>query len=274
MTKTILALPVAALVALGSVACSDAPTGLAPEGPNRELVDAGQRIAAADVNAHVYGSFALQFTEVVGTPGGWGVIRTGPANFPGNPKNAGTCDDGLWINKNGQRTSGSLEKPHPHCVGETEGDQQNVTVHVVLEPISGRYETFGTAGERLALGNSTDNCEESDPDGLCAFLTGNEKHSRGVGVIVAYAIDASTLQTTKRRVGTLTFDLAQYHDANVNHFDTDCTIGEDETAPRCLEPTITATYTPLATGGVGAVRHGVPGFLYWSPATAPFNYGS
>jgi hypothetical protein len=267
MTKTILALPVAALVALGSVACSDAPTGLAPEGPNRELVDAGQRIAAADVNAHVYGSFALQFTEVVGTPGGWGVIRTGPANFPGNPKNAGTCDDGLWINKNGQRTSGSLEKPHPHCVGETEGGQQNVTVHVVLEPVSAQYRTFGGAGKELRLGRE-------GTDWVSASLTGGGDHSRGEGIVVAYAIDASTLGTTNRRVGTLTFDMAQYHKNNEDYFETGCRVGEDATAPQCLDLVITATYAPLAVGGVGVVTENVTGFLYWSPATAPFNYGS
>jgi hypothetical protein len=272
--RKIFALPLAAIAAVGFVACDTDSTGLAPEGPNFELVDKDLRVHEDSVNAHVYGSFALQFTEVVGTPGGWGAIIDGPGNFPGHPKNAGWCYDGAWENPRGKLTSGSLDKPHPHCVGETEGSQEEVIVRVVLEPISARYETFGTAGQRLALGSHTSNCSESDAAGLCAFLTGNEKHSRGVGIVVAYAIDLATLGAANRRVGKLTFNLNQYHDNETNHFDQDCTIGVDETAPRCLEPTITATYEPLAEGGVGVLTENVTGFLYWSSATAPFNYGS
>jgi hypothetical protein len=265
--KKLLVLPFAAVVAFA--ACGEQePFG--PERPQFELVNEDERIAAADVNAHVYGSFALQFTETVGAPASWGVIRSGPANFPGNPKNAGTCDNGLWINAQGKRTSGSMDRPHPHCVGEIEGDEQQVTVHVVLEPISAQYRTFGSAGKELRLG-------KEGSDWLSASLTGGGDHSRGEGIVVAYAIDASTLGTTNRRVGTLTFNLDQYHKNNIDYFETDCTVGEDETAPRCLDLLITATYAPLAVGGVGqATEEGgsVTGFLYWSPATAPFNYGS
>jgi hypothetical protein len=271
MTKKWIALPVAAVVAVGLVACGEEPTALAPMGPNDELVNVDERIAAADVNAHVYGSFALSFTEVVGGSGGeggWQVITEGPANFPGNAKNAGTCDDGLWINKQGKRTSGSLDKPHPHCVEWVEGDEgQEVTVHVVLEPISAHYRTFGGAGQELRLGRE-------GTDWISASLTGGGDHSRGEGIVVGYAIDASTLGDANRRVGTLTFDLAQYHQNDVDYFETDCTIGEDETAPRCLDLVINAVYAPLdAPDGVGELTENVTGFLYWSPATAPFNYG-
>jgi hypothetical protein len=271
MMKKWIALPVAAVVAVGLVACGEEPTALAPMGPNSELVNPDNRIAAEDVNAHVYGSFALSFTEVVGGSGGeggWQVITEGPANFPGNAKNAGTCDDGLWINKQGKRTSGSLDKPHPHCVEWVEGDDgEEVTVHVVLEPISALYSPTGSsAGEQLVLGTH-------DDGQFRAFLTGSGTHSRGEGIVVGYAIDASTLGTTNRRVGTLTFDLAQYHQNNVNYFETDCTIDDVPDAPRCLDLVITAVYEPLeGDAGVGEVTGAVTGFLYWSEASAPFNY--
>jgi hypothetical protein len=251
------------------------PSGVAvTKEVNRYVADVSVRLSATPGSPATRSSCSgTGGAEIVGTPGGWGAILDGPGNFPGHPNNAGWCYDGAWENPRGKLTSGSLDKPHPHCVGETGGSQEEVIVRVVLEPISARYETFGTDGQRLALGKHTSNCDEEDPDGLCAFLTGNEKHSRGVGIVVGYAIDLATLGTTNRRVGMLTFNLNQYHNNNVNHFDTDCVIGEEETAPRCLKPTITATYAPLDEGGVGTVTEDVTGFLYWSPATVPFNYG-
>jgi hypothetical protein len=227
-------------------------------------VDEDLRIAASDVNAHVYGSFAIQFT--VGSEGGLGVIMSGPANFPGNAKNAGTCDNGLWINAQGKRTSGSVDKPQPHCVGQTAGDEQQIDV--VLEPISANFttsedRTTGQTWQReLRLGNA-----------LGAKVTGNGQHTEASGDVLAYAIDASTLGDTNRRVGTLSFDMAQFDQEGVNYFDIDCAITDEFNAPRCLDLVITATYTPVpGTDGVGELTENVTGFLYWSPATEPFNY--
>lgn len=247
----------AALVAYGT-ACDHADTVAGPEGPQLELTDADLRLDAGDVNAHVYGTFAITFEGST-----TGVITTGTANFPGNPKNAGECDDGLWINPRGKRTSGSLENPHPHCVGE--GSE---TVQVVLEPISAMYSTFGQAGQRLDL---ADPSEEEQ----VAHLTGGGDHSRGEGTVVAYAIDASTLGDTNDRVGTLTFEMDQYHANNTDYFAEDCDLGDSETAPRCLDLIISADYAPLPDpDGVGEATDDVQGFLYWSDATEPFNYDS
>ena len=259
-------LPILAL-ALG--ACSEAGEKVA--GPQFELVDESIRIDADDVNAHVYGSFALNFTETVGTPGGWGVITTGPANFPGNPKNAGTCDNGLWINAQGKRTAGSLNKPHPHCVGQTVGTEEEVPIVVVLEPISARFftsedRTSGQTWQReLWLGTD-----------LGAKVIGNGAKTEASGTVIAYAIDAATLNGINRRVGMLEFDMVEFNSNDTNHFEADCTLDDVANGPRCLNVVLTAKYTPLpsAEGGIGEVTENVTGFLYWSPALLPYNYGS
>lgn len=244
----------AALVAYGT-ACSDAGTVAGPEGPQFELTNPDDRLAAEAVNAHVYGTFSITFEA----SGGTGAITSGPANFPGNPKNAGECDDGLWINARGKRTSGSLENPHPHCVGET-----SESVQVVLEPISAEYGTFGRGGQELVF---------SDDEELRVHLTGGGDHMRGDGVVEAYAILASTLGDTNERVGILTFDLDQYHSNNTDYFADDCALDDSETAPQCLDLIISADYAPLSDpDGVGEATDDVQGFLYWSDASEPFNY--
>lgn len=267
--KKLFAVPVAALVAVGLVACSESPTESYV--PQFELVEPTIRIAAEDVNAHVYGSFSLSFD--VSAPGGIGVILTGPANFPGNPKNAGTCDNGLWINSQGKRTSGNLDKPHPHCVGETEGGTSSIKV--VLEPIS--VHNGGTAGAanewlQFAVANN---------DGR-VHVTGSGESNWGTqaqGVLTAYAIDAATINSASpTRVGILTIDLDQYKStggSSVNYFTTGCTIDGAPGSPRCLNKVIGADYEPLAApDGVGSTTANVQGFLYWAAATSPFNYGS
>jgi hypothetical protein len=51
------------------------------------------------------------------------------------------------------------------------------------------------------------------------FSNGNAPrgHTSAAGVVSGYAIDASTLGTTNRRVGTLTFDLAQFASTGVDY---------------------------------------------------------
>lgn len=252
-------LAVLPLAALALAACGDGSAPVtAPDGPNHELVDPGQRVAATDVNAWVYGTFSLTFGG--GDPG---VIRSGPASFPGNPKNAGSCEDGLWINPQGKRTSGSLTRPHPHCVGES-----TQTVQVVLEPISVKNGNPGQSDNEY-LQFTADR-----EDGQVKKVGGggpNEPNTQGEGTLVAYAIDASTIGTTKTRVGQFTIDLAQYSANQTNRFAENCSLG-DVTAPRCLNLVITADYEPLAVGGVGTATNAVTGFLYWTPASQPYNY--
>jgi hypothetical protein len=76
--------------------------------PAFELVDPRQRLDPSMINAHTYGSFVLPFEAGAMT------IRSGPANFPGNPSGGpGTCEDGLWINSRGTPTAGTSTRPHP-----------------------------------------------------------------------------------------------------------------------------------------------------------------
>jgi hypothetical protein len=239
---------------------ADAPV-LASVDPAFELVDPAERIDASLVNAHVYGSFMLFFA------GGTSVIRSGPASFPGTPPGGpGTCVDGLWYNSRGKPTAGSLEHPHPHCVGEGEG------MSVVLEPISAwtydpyRGCSFGTVCEFVYFSDpKVNDLEVEHLHGIKGGLGGTE----GAGVVVAYAIDASTLGTTNLRVGTITFDLNQY-DAPGEKLFGDCVI-DAEARYLCLPRVIDATYEPLDRGGVGVTRV-VTGFLWWAFAKEPYNY--
>ena len=263
-------LPIAALAF--TAACDDTKSPVAPSDANFELVDPTLRVDATKVNAHLYGSF-----QVV-VPGSAGVIMSGTANFPGNQKNAGTCDAGLWINSQGKRTSGTATKPHPHCISGS-----TAAVTVILEPISVEWGNPGkSANEFLRFTNGTDN-----PDAQVKYVGAgstmgrnsnddpNGDKTKGEGVIVAYAIDASTLGTTNKRVGTLTIDLTQYGTVEGNLFASDCTVADASfELARCLPPTITADYTPLsaADGGIGTATAAVPGFLYWKSATSPFRY--
>lgn len=264
---------IAAALMLGLAACSDTSDTFAPQ---MELVDPTKRVADDDVNAWVYGSFSITFEGAASVLGGGA-----QANFPGNPKNAGTCgtvgggDTGVWYNPQGKRTAGSETKPHPHCVGNGGG-----TVTVVLEPISVHNGgTAGTANEFLQFALE-------DEDGR-AHVTGSNQQpdkqgTQAQGILVAYAIDASTLGTTNKRVGILTIDLGQYDSlgsGSVNYFETGCTIDGVSGSPRCLNKIIQADYEPLpAPDGVGhaidssTALEPITGFLYWSSAETPFNY--
>lgn len=282
--KKLLLLPIAAVVAL-IAACSDTPTTLVPGIPDLELVDVGQRVKDNKVNAHVYGTFSLQFgggeAKLVG--------RTGPGINPGNGKTSGSCVEGLWYNPQGKPTAGSYTKPHPHCVEEVSGEM----IQVVLEPISvewgnpgnsdNEFLRFGEdeiAGEMHVkwVGAGQGNCKPNPNRPPCPPIE-ETGHTHGEGIITAYAIDASTLNTTPKRVGILTFDLKSFTKKDGNLFKTECTVNEvtinGSNTPeliRCLPHIFEARYEPLPVGGVGEETDKVEGFLYWVNATTPFNY--
>ncbi len=257
-------LPSGAVFMLFLAACAGPESRTATE-PSRELVDIDQRVAAEAVNAHVYGSFVI--------PGAAGpvTILSGPANFPGNPPGGpGTCVDGRWYNSKGKPTAGTLTHPHPHCV--TNGSATTV----VLEPISAQSDRDPLSTEPPACAAGQLICHYlnfSHLEGLPLSVVAGETvkplapYTKGSGTVVAYAIDASTLNGTNTRVGTITFDLAQY-DAPTNLFNS-CSVGADEFA--CFPLVITASYEPLAVGGVGTSQQ-IFGFLWWAGAAAPYNY--
>jgi hypothetical protein len=231
------------------------------EPPSFELVDETLRLDAKLVNAHTYGSFALTFEG-----GGPSAILTGPANFPGNPPGGpGTCENGLWINSKGKPTAGTLASPHPHCTTATSA------MRVVLEPISSQVRDPKQACDVGGLCNFVLFHEGFKADDIGVAATSSIKGEGGVtngtGTIVAYAIDASTLHGSSVRVGTLSIDLAQY-DAREDLFGK-CDMGLESVG--CLPVLVRAYYKPLEVGGVGTGQE-VTGFLWWSPATAPYNY--
>lgn len=258
-------------------ACSE-PTA-EPGGPQFELVNTAHRLDAASVNAHAYGSFRVGVGSGAST-----VITSGPANFPGHPPaGPGTCVNGQWLNPQGKPTSGTLTKPHPHCL------KAAPSVEVVLEPISACFTptsggckskavkgytvgaaVFGTADDE-AGGAFVEGWQPGDPSNPAT-----PPLTTGSGTITAYAIDAATLGTTNRRVGTLTLDLATFTSESVNLLDVDgsdgCSMDSTIQAP-CLNRVITARYDPLpAPDGIGSVDYAVEGFLWFAPASAPYNY--
>jgi hypothetical protein len=282
------------------LACTDTPT--APR-PNLELVDPGDRVTV--MNSHVYGSFSVA--------AGGGVIRSGPANFPGKPKGGpGTCVDGMWLNSQGKATSGSLTRPHPHCFSPT------AAIEVVLEPITACYggvqdpldekpeepaapvepaPEAPAAEEKGEVPAATKGCASSTvPKGGTATIlvfsstqgaillgtsykdpTFGTDNTVGKQQLTAYAIEAATLGTTNKRVGTLTIDLGQYTNPTENYLhlngEPGCNI--DETIPSpCFNKIITARYNPLPPeeGGIGPTDWATEGFLWVMPAGSPYNY--
>ena len=259
-----------------ALACTD--TVAPPSQPALEIVNTGDRLDAGLVNAHAYGSFRVDGGG--GTPP---VIASGPANFPGAPKaGAGTCLNGLWYNSQGKPTTGSTTKPHPHCI------RPAAAIEVVLEPISACFTLFPDAvcpdeadksylRKKVLFGAAS----------ILGFLpkTGSAlpPKTTAEGLITAYAIDATTLGTTNKRVGTVTFNFADYNSDTENYlgfaldeagdgFVFTCSVDPVNTSP-CLNKVISATYNPLpAPDGIGPTDFSVSGYLWLTPAGSPFNY--
>ena len=119
-----------------------------------------------------------------------------------------------------------------------------------------------------------------ETSGIVSSLSAQEfgtDFTDGLGTIMGYAIEASTLGTTNKRVGTLTIDLAQYTNEGENylHFNGEPGCNMDETIESpCFNKVITARYNPLpaAQGGIGPVDFATEGFLWVTPASSPYNY--
>lgn len=260
--KKLLAVSVAALFAVGIVACGESPTEA--YAPQFELVDPTKRVAEADVNARVWLSFAIPF-EVEVPGGGAGVMvpvaqPNGPAqNFPGDEKNAGSCEDGTWKNKNGKGMGGTLDKPHPHCtIYVDEGGSSIETINVVLEPISAHYFRHNVNQWRLAFTNETgDNGK---------VLVKNNDKLEGNGELVAWAVFE---HDPSQRVGQITIKLTQFDDSVWD--DEVCTVADDLEDILCLAQLIDFSYAPVGAGDGGfgvdgfgeAGDYEEAGFLYW-----------
>jgi hypothetical protein len=239
MKKTIFALPVAALVAVGVVACTDAPGLLAPEGPNRELVDESLRIDHDDATHFVYAFFAYE------PDGGVGTVLTGgepgnppPGIVPGNQKHLGTCHDGKWHNPAGRPTTGTAANPHPFCyVPAADG------YTVVLERIAAVYEEkvdkdSNITHRFLYFTNELDEDEYS-----VKFLTTNG-NMRASGEIEARAVkddpDVGDL------VGHIKFDLDQFNlGQNQSNLFSCSFASEDPKQDGCLAKNIAISYQPI-----------------------------
>jgi hypothetical protein len=254
--RKLLAVSVAALAAVGLVACSESPTDSYV--PQFELVDEDLRVT--NVNAEVYATFFVDVTEG-GEAGNYilgsqkdadGAYIPEPANFPAKGKVLpGTCIAGNWHNSQGKPTAGSLEHPHPHCVEMREGN--GATFRVVLEKISANYNDPGN-NKILILGID-------DTGDLGAKYVGNNQ--QGHGQIDAWGIKENTTD----RVGQFTIDLTQFEDAtqgtnpnpNPNLFD--CSLSGDEDEDGCLNKEVKAVYRH-GTDASGDPED-VWGMLYW-----------
>jgi hypothetical protein len=262
-------------------ACGERPSD--PSAPSLELTNPARRMPSTAINAHAYGSFRVG----VGA-GGSTIITSGPANFPGHPPaGPGSCVDGRWFNPQGKPTTGSLTKPHPHCI------QPAAAIEVVLEPIStcfaGPLIKTATCAKKAVkgytvafawLGESDDGTEDAIVEGWQPSDPANAltpPRTVGSGTITGYAIDAATLGTTNTRVGTLTLNLLDYNSESLNLMDADgtdgCVLDATILAP-CLNRVISARYNPLpAPAGIGPTDFAVEGFLWFTPADQPYNYG-
>jgi hypothetical protein len=245
-----------------AVACVDATP---PAQPAFEITNVAKRLDPSLVNAHVYGSFRVDGGGT--TPA---AITSGPANFPGAPKaGPGTCLNGRWYNSQGKPTTGSLSQPHPHCI------KPSASIELVLEPISACYTEFP----------STPCPVGPDPDFTTVRLSFGQSLLEGYSSLAetgtifhgltGYAIDATTLGTTNKRVGTLTIAPSQYSSLTIDYLPSGpatCTIDPTQISP-CINKIVSATYTPLpAPDGLGPSDASVAGYLWITPASAPYNY--
>jgi hypothetical protein len=91
-------------------------------------------------------------------------------------------------------------------------------------------------------------------------------------VIVGYAIDASTIAGTPRRVGWMSIDLSQFGSKETNYLDDTCTMDSELLAP-CLNAVVLAQYKPFPPEDGGLGSYGTAnGFLWFTPASSPYNY--
>jgi hypothetical protein len=267
MKTTILALPVAALVAVGFVACSEAPTGLAPDGPNDQLI-AGGLTAAQQPDVTVYASFTVKFD------GNSGVRESGPILNP-QGKEIGSCGPGgVLINKNGKTTSAVA---HPHC--RTAGVDEIFS----LEDIDAKESVHRDGQDRLVKTALLFTTELGS--GPRVEYNHRSEHTEGVGVIEVWALKDDDPS------GKFVIDLSTY-DTEGNGMDKQnllhgrCYIGtqfdDEEGDPLfpdveenagywadCLNVEITADFYRDHTADVEtATPDGhATGYLYWKPKT-------
>jgi hypothetical protein len=246
--KKLLVLPFAAVVAFA--ACGEQePFG--PERPQFELVDEDLRISHEDATHFVFATFEHDLGG--GSDGRVLSVNDTPL-FPGNQNNAGSCDNGTWINPRGQRTGGNRDTPHPFCY-----EPGSAGMIVVLERIAAVYEEkTNKDGEitqkRLYFTNALDEDNHS-----VKYIGSNQA---GAGQIEARAVD----RATGTWVGNIFFDLATFNTTGGSNPDLfACTLLGDPNQAGCLSRTIAdAQFRPRQTDGtLGDAIDLNDGFLYW-----------
>jgi len=306
------ALPaLAALVAI-TVACSDSVTP--PSDPSFELVNPAERLTT--VNSHVYGSFAVAAGGGVilsgpanfpgHPPAGPGTCKNGLwINAQGKPTSGtatkphphcfspsaaievvlepiSACYSGAQDEVVEPAQPPAEEPTGAEPAAEPAGEAtpaeppkgtktcpaikavKGATVTQLLVRQAGSDPTTGTPWTEASV-TSTDFSDPATPD-----------VTEAAGIITGYAIDASTLGTTNKRVGTLRIELGVYKSLSLAYIHLNnaagCRIDETIESP-CLNLSIKATYNPLpAPNGIGPVDTNVEGFLWVTPANSPYNY--
>jgi hypothetical protein len=260
--RKIIALPVAAIVAVGLVACSDDPSGLAPEGPSFELVDEGLRIDHDDASHFVFAAFIY---EMGGGSAGRVLTDGEPGIVPGNLKHHGWCWSGTWHNPQNKPTSGDATKPHPFCY-----EPGSAGIQVVLERIAAVYEEKTDRFDNITHKFLYFTKDLDEDEYSVKFIT-NANNQQGSGEIEARAVNAANGDL----VGHIEFDLEQFDDGPNNDDLFDCELtSEDSSQDGCLNRFIDITFRPI----IGVDGGGDPlfgddvdfdeddeVFLYWVP---------
>jgi hypothetical protein len=205
----------------------------------------------------------------------------------------------LWINAKGNPTAGTLERPHPHCFSSA------AAIEIVLEPISACYDGAQDPLVTDEVKPPPDPCPKAPVFKEKKVITlwwGNDEFGKpmriesvdydpliakeqdftsgGGQLMYGYAIDASTLGGTNKRVGTLLINTKQYDVLGQALMQPNgaagCSMGDGELVYEspCLDKVITAVYNPLPAeqGGIGPADQQVEGFLWVTRAGSPYNY--
>jgi len=189
--------PAVALAAFAAVACSDtpAPTAIAPDGANYQLVG-GTGTTVADANIKVFSTFSYSLQGgSIDTYDGPGITEEG--------NELGTClKGGRWLNPRNKPTGPMV---HPHCIRGAGSAPGGLVVLEEIDAFVGNHPTNGNI-EWIYF---DENSQRGDaPAGLFVEWHAANNTNSGYGMMVAYgAVDGV-------RTGMFVIDLSTLHYAN------------------------------------------------------------
>jgi hypothetical protein len=249
-------IPTIALL-IGAAACSDELSLMAPAGPQFELTDPYAIVSRVD--AMVSGSFSI---PVYDTPAGGGNpsgrVADNRTHVPDHAR--GECEDGVWYNPQGRKTSGSSERPHPHCVGLiTEPGDPVLVRTIILEPISVKINSSTSNNNYQVYFAESIKIGEESVDTLKVQQRHTQNDVVGVGTMEAWAVDMAT----DVKVGRVTINLSTQYTQNglLVALPADC--GDFGVFSKCFNKTVVFAYTPEPGVQDAGTAGNVSGVLFW-----------